>query len=110
MEASARPRAESNISDVDLTDTEHCVLCFNTLDYFGMGKCEHKHVCLTCTLRLRLIIKNVHCPICKTDLTDGIAISMDRKITWKKVLDNEDDFIEDDDDESIWYEDKEGQM
>ena len=65
MEAIAS-RKESNVSDIDLTDTEHCILCFNDLKFYAVGKCNHKNVCHICILRLRLIMKDIQCPICKT--------------------------------------------
>lgn len=63
-------RKESNVSDVDLTDTENCILCFSSLQYFALGKCNHKNVCHTCILRLRIIMKDNQCPICKADLAE----------------------------------------
>lgn len=54
-------------SDVDLSDKEHCILCFNDMKYFALGKCNHKNVCHTCILRLRCIMNDKKCPICKTE-------------------------------------------
>jgi hypothetical protein len=79
MEYSAfghQQRKDSNVStgggtseiNVDLSDTEHCILCYNNLFLFSIGKCGHKNVCNTCALRLRFIIKDLQCPICKTEL------------------------------------------
>ncbi len=101
----AVPPGESNISDVDLTDTEHCILCYNDLKIFGMGACEHKHVCHTCTLRLRLIIENKFCPICMTELGE-LIITKDRALTWEVVQRDKDTYIRDIDDETILYDDK----
>ena len=39
-----RERTESNVSDLDLSDTKHCLLCLNDLDYVAIGQCNHKHV------------------------------------------------------------------
>ena len=77
-------RRESNVSEVDsLFDTEHCILCFNDLKLFGLGRCNHKNVCHTCILRLRLIIKDYKCPICKTNLEE-VLIAEDQSITFEK--------------------------
>ena len=88
MEYSAFPhqekfRRDSNISDVDISDKEHCLLCYNNLQFFQLGKCNHKNICHTCGLRLRLIIKDLQCSICKTDLTE-IVISEDQSLTFEK--------------------------
>jgi hypothetical protein len=59
---STTSRKESAISselDLDLSDMEHCILCFNNLVFFAIGKCGHKNVCNTCALRLRFIIKDI---------------------------------------------------
>ena len=72
-------RKESNVSgasDLDLTDLEHCILCFNDIRYFAMGKCGHKNICHKCCIRIRLIMNDNKCSICKTDL-DEIVISRD---------------------------------
>jgi hypothetical protein len=60
-------RRVSDVSEVDLSDHEHCILCFNDKRQFALGKCNHKNVCHTCILRLRFIMKDKKCPICKTE-------------------------------------------
>ena len=62
-------------------DAEHCILCFNELKFFALGQCDHKNVCNTCSLRLRLILEDEQCPICKADL-DEIVITEDKDLTW----------------------------
>jgi len=74
-------RKESNISDIDLTDTDHCILCFNTIYFYALGKCGHKNVCHTCVLRMRIILKQRYCTICKTELEE-IVISESKGLTW----------------------------
>jgi hypothetical protein len=100
------PRRDSNISDleVDVSDTEHCILCFNNLYFFATGKCGHKNICHTCALRLRLIIKDPKCPICKTELTD-LVIAQDKSLTFD-IFDKElrDKLAYDKEDPQIFYE------
>jgi hypothetical protein len=68
-----------------------------------MGSCDHKNVCNTCSLRLRFILEDEQCPICKTDL-DEIVISEDKSLTWaffnKKVKNKCD---EDPEDDTVYY-------
>lgn len=82
MEAK-RPRTESNISasSIQIKDLEHCILCFDDLYFVSLGRCDHKNVCNTCSLRLRLILEDEQCPICKTEL-DEILITKDKNMTW----------------------------
>jgi len=77
-------RKESNVSsqglssagDLDLTDLEHCLLCCNEIRYFAMGKCDHKNICHKCCIRIRLLMKDNKCSICKTGLEE-IVVSKD---------------------------------
>jgi len=55
---------------------EACILCFNQINYFAMGKCNHKSVCQKCVLRIRLIMDDKKCSICKTEMEE-IIISND---------------------------------
>ena len=42
-----------------------CVLCCDPLKFVCVGKCNHKNMCEKCTLRMRILIKDFHCPLCK---------------------------------------------
>jgi E3 ubiquitin-protein ligase ZNF598 len=106
VEAPKRERAQSDVlSDADLSDLEHCILCYNPMKFMAMGECGHKNVCCKCVLRMRLIMDDNHCSICKQE-QDEIVITTDRELTWdnfdrrlrrKCLIDKEDD--------SIYYED-----
>ena len=108
-----RQRADSNISenmktiDLEIKDKEHCILCFNQLRFFALGQCDHKNVCHTCSLRLRIILEDEQCPICKAEL-DEILITEDKEMTWsffdKKLRKK---CEEDPEDDSIYYQDEE---
>ena len=76
-------------------------MCFNELRFFALGACDHKNVCHTCALRMRLILEDENCPICKAEL-DEIVITGDKDMTWsffkKKLMkkcekDKEDGYI-----------------
>ena len=84
MEGEAkRPRKESNVSahTVEVTDENSCILCFDELKFFALGPCDHRNVCHTCALRLRFVLEDEQCPICKADL-DEIVITEDKDLTW----------------------------
>jgi len=55
-----RNRTISNVSDgnLDIQDQNHCILCFDELNFFALGVCGHKNVCHTCSLRMRLIMED----------------------------------------------------
>ena len=72
-------RAQDPAQELSL---ENCLLCDNKLKFFAMGPCGHKNVCVTCSLRLRLILEDEECPVCRADL-DEIVISDDKSLTWE---------------------------
>ena len=98
-------RKQSEISDVDLTDKEHCILCFNDMDYFALGRCNHKNVCYTCILRLRFIMKDRKCPICKTQ-NDEIVIAQTQALTFEEFSKPgyKQKLRQDKEDEKVYYE------
>lgn len=100
-------RKDSNISadlHIDLSDTEHCILCFNNMYFIALGKCDHRNVCHTCALRLRFIIKDFNCPICKTELKE-IFICSDKTMTFDRFLkDYKGNVLVDKDDDTVFYE------
>jgi len=46
-----------------------------------MGKCNHKNVCVNCALRIRLLMNDHKCSICKTEL-DEVVVSKDLGLLW----------------------------
>ena len=91
------------MSDVSAnSNQETCILCSNAVLHFAMGSCNHKDVCGKCVLRIRLLMDDKKCSICKTEL-DEVIVSNDRTLTWDQV--DEDEIIKDKEDDSIWYED-----
>ena len=72
-----------------------------------MGKCDHKNVCHKCSLRIRIIMKDNKCSICKSDLEE-IVISMNKNLTWDDFEETKDglpNHLKDKIDPSIYYED-----
>jgi hypothetical protein len=47
-----------NGGKVDDQDEDHCILCLNEIKFFAMGSCDHKNVCNTCSLRVRLVMED----------------------------------------------------
>ena len=76
------------------------------MKFFALGKCNHKNVCHTCILRLRFILHDFKCPICKTEC-DDLLIAENHSYTFEKFL-NDDGFkkslLKDNEDPRIYYE------
>lgn len=77
-------------------------MCLEPIVHFAMGKCNHKSVCHKCALRIRLLLEETKCSICKQEL-DEIVISNDATLTWDEF--NPKDAIQDKEDETVYYED-----
>ncbi|TNV82752.1 hypothetical protein FGO68_gene9056 [Halteria grandinella] len=103
--AAARRVSDVTTEDLDLTDKEHCILCFNDMKYFALGKCNHKNVCHTCILRLRFIMKDMKCPICKT-VSEEVLIAESESLNYEQFQKGEfkKKLLTDNEDAKIYYE------
>ena len=70
------------LSKVDLEDHTTCLLCTNQMRFHIVGVCNHKNVCVNCALRVRFLMDDKKCQICRTEL-DEVYISQDEAITWE---------------------------
>lgn len=46
---------------------ECCVVCAEPLEWVGYGVCKHRDVCSRCIARLRFVLDDKHCCICKQE-------------------------------------------
>jgi hypothetical protein len=46
---------------------DSCAVCAENLEWVGYGSCGHREVCSTCVVRLRFILNDRRCCICKTE-------------------------------------------
>ena len=44
-----------------------CLVCTDGLDYAGVGPCGHKDVCSRCVSRLRFVMEDNRCSLCKAE-------------------------------------------
>uniref|UniRef100_A0A0D9WEM5 RING-type E3 ubiquitin transferase n=1 Tax=Leersia perrieri TaxID=77586 RepID=A0A0D9WEM5_9ORYZ len=45
---------------------DSCAVCADSLEWVAYGPCGHREVCSTCVVRLRFVMGDRHCCICKT--------------------------------------------
>jgi ribosomal protein S26 len=70
-DVAGRMRAQSDVSaDLNLDDLENCVLCYNQMRTYILGRCNHMNVCINCALRVRILMEDSKCQICRTDLPE----------------------------------------
>ncbi len=48
-----------------------------------MGSCGHTAVCAKCSLRIRLLMDDKNCTLCKKELEE-IVVTQDRSLTWSR--------------------------
>ena len=85
-------------------------MCFNEVQFFALGSCGHTLVCAKCSLRIRLLMDDKHCTLCKQELAE-IVVTADRTLTWArfdKTVRHECD--QDRADETIFYTDRASKM
>ncbi|KAM0865295.1 hypothetical protein ACQ4PT_043390 [Festuca glaucescens] len=46
---------------------DSCAVCADALEWVAYGPCGHREVCSTCVVRLRFVLEDTLCCICKTD-------------------------------------------
>jgi hypothetical protein len=48
-----------------MADTDYCAVCAEPLAWVAAGPCGHTEVCHRCCARLRLVLKDTRCALCK---------------------------------------------
>lgn len=52
---------------------EYCVVCTDEIKFHAVGECNHHGICSKCFMRMRWVLKDRSCPICKTVLSKMIV-------------------------------------
>lgn len=79
-----------------------CSVCCEVWPSSFVGVCNHRDVCLRCGLRLRLLLNDSKCPICKTSLPQ-IVVSKDKDRPFEELLRGQ--LVEGP--SGVWFEDRE---
>lgn len=59
-----------------------CVVCCEDIEFFAVGVCDHP-VCHKCCVRMRVLGKEIYCPVCRTELQQ-VFITKD-SISYRKL-------------------------
>ena len=71
---SATSQAGSDTDRRGRSDTvERCILCANDLDVKIVRPCGHNDICCLCTARMRVLLKDLRCPVCKQEAENVVA-------------------------------------
>lgn len=55
-------------SSVEEDGRECCILCAEPIKYHAVGQCNHYGICSKCSMRMRIIMDDRNCPMCKQPL------------------------------------------
>lgn len=53
------------MATIDVSDC--CLVCADPLEWTGVGVCGHKEICSRCVARMRFVLKDNNCVLCKQD-------------------------------------------
>ncbi|KDO19068.1 hypothetical protein SPRG_21606 [Saprolegnia parasitica CBS 223.65] len=57
--------ATTTTTNEDDGEDECCLVCAEPFTYHAIGECNHAGICSLCSMRMRLLMKDKQCPICK---------------------------------------------
>lgn len=72
--ATTTTEAAGTAADDEREDDELCLLCADPIKFYAVGECNHTGMCSKCFMRMRLILNDKACPMCKTVL-DRVIVS-----------------------------------
>ncbi|POM62444.1 Avr1b-1 Avirulence-like protein [Phytophthora palmivora] len=59
-------------------EPEFCLLCADPIKFYAVGECNHHGICSRCSMRMRLIMDDRNCPMCKQPLERVVVSSSPR--------------------------------
>ena len=60
-------------AEEDETEEVVCILCADVIEFHAVGACNHHGICSKCAMRMRLLMDDRHCPMCKQPLARVIV-------------------------------------
>jgi hypothetical protein len=81
--------------------TFNCIICKEDREYYSKGSCEHNKVCNYCTMKSRMLYKDLRCPICTSKLNHIFILEKSDNISYNDLISQKDDYYIDDDFDSI---------
>lgn len=76
-EASVSSPANEAAED-DSDEVEPCLLCADPIRFHAVGECNHTGICSKCFMRMRMLLNDKACPMCKTVL-DRVIVSKEQR-------------------------------
>jgi hypothetical protein len=83
----------------------NCVICKEDRTYYSFGSCEHRKICMYCSMRSRILYKDYKCPLCSQKLDYVFFYGMEDKPSYESVINNKEELYPDDEvkENGIYY-------
>ena len=80
------------------SDADHfnCIICKEDRHFYSVGSCDHRKVCLYCSLRSRILYKDKKCPICTTKLDNIFIFENLERPSLQEIESNKEYYYKDD--------------
>ncbi|CAI5725011.1 unnamed protein product [Peronospora farinosa] len=69
---------ETAIASTEEQEPEFCLLCADSIKFNVVGVCNHHGICSKCSMRMRLIMDDRNCPMCKQPMERVVVSSSTR--------------------------------
>ncbi|CAI5715631.1 unnamed protein product [Peronospora destructor] len=69
---------ETTIASTEEQEPELCLLCAESIKFNVVGECNHHGICSKCSMRMRLIMDDRNCPMCKQPMERVVVSSSTR--------------------------------
>lgn len=76
--ANAAAAAQASAAEEEDDEPEFCLLCADPIRFYAVGECNHHGICSRCSMRMRLIMDDRNCPMCKQPLERVVVSSAPR--------------------------------
>ncbi|TMW65890.1 hypothetical protein Poli38472_003655 [Pythium oligandrum] len=73
----ARTTQKKDEEEVD-EDADMCLLCADPIQFYAVGECNHHGICSKCSMRMRMLMDDRNCPICKQHLDRVVVYKTQR--------------------------------
>jgi hypothetical protein len=74
----ATTTATVNAASEEDEEPEFCLLCADPIRFYAVGECNHHGICSKCSMRMRLLLDDHNCPMCKQPLERVVVSSSPR--------------------------------
>lgn len=72
-----------------MSEDNTCAICKEINNFYAIGSCDHKNICVYCALKSRLLYKDLKCPICTAKLEDLVIFEFPIDLNYAEIDKND---------------------